>query len=252
MIKLKLMNSDILIDDLIEYNQIVLIIEKNFFENGKYEILFDYETRPSIKDFRSNEESRNQYFSHISHILKDDYPFAVSDRYRRILEIKKSQSISGIINLNIDGILKLEDPQNIIDLEGNISWLYCSTCGMDKSMESVIKNQDAVSCSGCKDNVLKPSIPFKGQDIAEWDYRDSWMLLNRCENLIILAQDRISPITYSFIEIVVKRNKAIHIISETSNKYEDLHVDMSSVNFIDYSIDNFLDIMIKSLENQVI
>ena len=57
MIKLKLMNSDILIDDLIEYNQIVLIIEKNFFENGKYEILFDYETRPSIKDFRSNEDT---------------------------------------------------------------------------------------------------------------------------------------------------------------------------------------------------
>ena len=78
-----------------------------------------------------------------------------------------------MINLNIGGILKLNDPRNVIDLEGNINWMYCSTCGMDKRMESIINNQDDFSCVSCRNNILKPSIPFKGQDISQWDLKDS-------------------------------------------------------------------------------
>tara|TARA_B100000700_G_scaffold279143_1_gene327823 strand:- start:850 stop:1590 length:741 start_codon:yes stop_codon:yes gene_type:complete len=246
------MINNTLIESMIQNNPIALIIEKNFYKQGKYEALFAYEKRPSIKDFRTSEETRNKYFLNLGVILKDDYPFKISDRYSKILDIKKSPVVSGIINLNIDGILKLEDPSNIIDLEGNISWLYCSTCGMDKSMESVINNQDEIVCIGCNNNILKPSIPFQGQDIAEWDYRDSWMLLNGCESLVVLSTEIISPITYSFIEIATKRNKEIYIAKETGNKYEDLDADMTNVNFLDYSVDAFLDIMIESLGNKIL
>ena len=157
-----------------------------------------------------------------------------------------------MINLNIGGILKLNDPRNVIDLEGNINWMYCSTCGMDKSMESVVKNQDDITCISCRSNILKPSMPFKGQDIAQWDLRDSWMLLNKCDNLTILVADQISPMTYSFIEIVRKRNKEIYIVDQSGEKYENMHSNMINLNFINYSIDNFLHIMIESLNNKII
>lgn len=252
MIILEQMDESILIEDLSQFNQIALIIEKNFYEEGKFEVLFSYEKRPSIKDFRTNEKIRNEYFDNIIHILKDEYPFTVSSRYQRILEIKKSPNVVGIINLNIDGILTLNNPQNVIDLEGNINWVYCSTCGMDKSMESVVKNQDDITCISCRSNILKPSMPFKGQDIAQWDLRDSWMLLNKCDNLTILVADQISPMTYSFIEIVRKRNKEIYIVDQSGEKYENMHSNMINLNFINYSIDNFLHIMIESLNNKII
>tara|TARA_B100000959_G_scaffold275233_1_gene328319 strand:+ start:462 stop:1202 length:741 start_codon:yes stop_codon:yes gene_type:complete len=246
------MNKSILSEDIAHFEQTALIIEKNFYEEGRYEKLLSYENRPLIKDFRNDEETRNKYFAGITHLLKDNYPFAISDRYKKILQIKKSQHILGVINLNIDGILKVNDPQNVIDLEGNISWMYCSTCGMDISTESFIKNQGSFSCISCKKNIVKPSIPFRGQEIAQWDLRDSWMMLNACDSLIVLVDDYISPITYSFIEIVLKRDEQVRIISESDMNYENVDFDTININFINYSIDDFLDIMIESLSSRII
>ena len=246
------MNKSILSEDIAHFEQTALIIEKNFYEEGRYEKLLSYENRPLIKDFRNNEETRNKYFASITHLLKDNYPFAISDRYKKILQIKKSQHILGVINLNIDGILKLNDSQNVIDLEGNISWMYCSTCGMDISTESFINNQGSFSCISCKKNIVKPSIPFRGQEIAQWDLRDSWMMLNACDSLIVLVDDYISPITYSFIEIVLKRDEQVRIISESDINYENVDFDTININFINYSIDDFLDIMIESLSSRII
>ena len=246
------MNKSILNEDISRFEQTALIIEKNFYEQGKFEKLLSYENRPLIKDFRNNEQTRNEYFASITHILKDHYPFPLSDRYKKILQIKKSHHILGVINLNIDGILKLNDPQNVIDLEGNISWMYCSNCGMDISTESFINNQGRFSCMACQKNIVKPSIPFKGQEIAQWDLRDSWMMLNACDSLIVLVDDYITPLTYSFIEIVLKRDKEVRIISESDINYENIDFDTTNINFINYSIDNFLDIMIESLSNRII
>ena len=77
-------------------------------------------------------------------------------------------------------------------------------------------------------------------------------MLNECDNLIILADDQISPITYSFIEIVRKRNKEVYIVGQSSAKYESMYSDVVNLNFINYSIDNFLHIMIESLNNKII
>ena len=78
--------------------------------------------------------------------------------------------------MNIDGILKLNGAKNVIDLEGNLNWLYCSKqCGMETSMESFANNQDDVLCSNCKDNSLKINLPFNGQEPSQWIFKDCWV-----------------------------------------------------------------------------
>ena len=91
--------------------------------------------------------------------------------------------------------------KNVIDLEGNLNWLYCSQCGMETSMESFANNQDDVLCSNCKDNSLKINLPFNGQEPSQWDLKDCWVLLNSCDLLILLVENFISPITFSYIEL---------------------------------------------------
>jgi hypothetical protein len=78
------------------------------------------------------------------------------------------------------------------------------------------------------------------------------MMLNACDSLIVLVDDYISPITYSFIEIVLKRDEQVRIISESDINYENVDFDTININFINYSIDDFLDIMIESLSSRII
>jgi len=77
-------------------------------------------------------------------------------------------------------------------------------------------------------------------------------MLNACDSLIVLVDDYISPITYSFIEIVLKRDEQVRIISESDINYENVDFDTININFINYSIDDFLDIMIESLSSRII
>ena len=73
----------------------------------------------------------------------------MSSNYKKILNIEKAKEIIGIINLNIDGLLKLNGAQKLIELEGNISWFYCSECGLDKDVDLIINDQSEFLCNSC-------------------------------------------------------------------------------------------------------
>ena len=86
-------------------DDIVILLDKNFFESGRYEKLFSYETRPEINSFRAENSVREGFINNFIAALSGNYPFEISSNYKKILEIEKVNQVIGVINLNIDGLL---------------------------------------------------------------------------------------------------------------------------------------------------
>ena len=215
-------------------------------------MLLSYELRPEIKKFRSDENIRNSFLEDFIKVFEQIGLLELSSNYKKVLQIEKAKEILGVINLNIDGLLKLNGAQKLIELEGNISWFYCSQCGMDKDSQLIVQNKDEFVCNSCQKNILKPSIPFIGQEFSQWDMKDSWMMLNSCDNLIIFADNFLSPVTISFIHIVEKRMKNIKIICSESLNYDTFDFSSNNVDFIYESNELFLDSLIETYGDSII
>ena len=215
-------------------------------------MLLSYELRPEIKKFRSDENVRNSFLKDFIKVFEQIGLLELSSNYKKVLQIEKAKEILGVINLNIDGLLKLNGAQKLIELEGNISWFYCSQCGMDKDSQLIVQNKDEFVCNSCRKNILKPSIPFIGQEFSQWDMKDSWMMLNSCDNLIIFADNFLSPVTISFIHIVEKRMKNIKIICSESLNYDTFDFSSNNVDFIYESNELFLDSLIETYGDSII
>ncbi|MDG2006505.1 MAG: Sir2 family NAD-dependent protein deacetylase [Thermodesulfobacteriota bacteirum] len=227
-------------------------MEKNFYKDGQLEMLLSYELRPEIKKFRSDENIRNSFLEDFIKVFEQIGLLELSSNYKKVLQIEKAKEILGVINLNIDGLLKLNGAQKLIELEGNISWFYCSQCGMDKDSQLIVQNKDEFVCNSCQKNILKPSIPFIGQEFSQWDMKDSWMMLNSCDNLIIFADNFLSPVTISFIDIVEKRMKNIKIICSESLNYDTFDFSSNNVDFIYESNEFFLDSLVETYGDSII
>ncbi len=235
------MIKSILQEYILNSNNIAIIIEKNIYRDGEIEKMFDFEKRPHMSEYRNSSEIRDYFHKYTKKNLKKNFPFKPNNIYKKILKLDTSSSVRGIINMNIDGILKLNGAKNVIDLEGNLNWLYCSQCGMETSMESFANNQDDVLCSNCKDNSLKINLPFNGQEPSQWDLKDCWVLLNSCDLLILLVENFISPITFSYIELVKNRLDRIIItgnlidftMGNTPEFFSDSHYICSNNDFLD-------------------
>jgi NAD-dependent SIR2 family protein deacetylase len=227
-------------------------LEKNFYKDGQLEMLLSYELRPEIKKFRSDENIRNSFLEDFIKVFEQIGLLELSSNYKKVLQIEKAKEILGVINLNIDGLLKLNGAQKLIELEGNISWFYCSQCGMDKDSQLIVQNKDEFVCNSCQKNILKPSIPFIGQEFSQWDMKDSWMMLNSCDNLIIFADNFLSPVTISFIDIVEKRMKNIKIICSESLNYDTFDFSSNNVDFIYESNEFFLDSLVETYGGSII
>ncbi len=235
---------------ILDSKKIAIIVEKNLFLDGKIERLFLPNNRPHINEYRKSKEIRESYQKFMKENLLSEYPFEINSIYKKILKLDVNPLVQGIINLNIDGILKKNNAKNVIDLEGNINWLYCSNCGSESSMESFVLNQDEIICKNCNDNSLKVNIPFNGQEPSQWDFKDSWMLMNSCDCLIILTADFISPITFSFIDMVTKKhNKVIFSGNLIDFRQGNTPAFFSDSHFIS-SIDDFLDIILELINNR--
>ena len=232
-------------------DDIVILLDKNFFESGRYEKLLSYETRPEINSFRAENSVREGFINNFIAALSGNYPFEISSNYKKILEIEKVNQVIGVINLNIDGLLRQNGAQKLIELEGNICWFYCSNCGMDKETESIINSKDNYICNGCNDNVLKPSIPFLGQEFSQWDLKDSWMVLNKCQNLVIFSDTFLSPVTISFIDIVSQRSKKTFIVSNKLLDDSMLKFPEGETHFITSGVDSALDLMMDIFGNKL-
>ena len=215
-------------------------------------MLLSYELRPEIKKFRSDENVRNSFLKDFIKVFEQIGLLELSSNYKKVLQIEKAKEVLGVINLNIDGLLKLNGAQKLIELEGNISWFYCSQCGMDKDSQLIVQNKDEFVCNSCQKNILKPSIPFIGQEFSQWDMKDSWMMLNSCDNLIIFADNFLSPVTISFIHIVEKRMKNIKIICSESLNYDTFDFSPNNVDFIYESNEFFLDSLIETYGDSII
>jgi NAD-dependent SIR2 family protein deacetylase len=208
--------------------------------------------RPEIRKFRSDEDTRRVFLEDFIKVFKQTGSLELSSNYKKVLQIEKANEILGVINLNIDGLLKLNGAQKLIELEGNISWFYCSKCGMDKDTNLIIQNKDEFACNSCHKNILKPSIPFVGQEFSQWDMKDSWMMLNSCDNLIIFADNFLSPVTISFIDIVEKRMKNTKIICSESLNSDIFDFSSNNIDFIYESSDLFLDSLIEAFGDNII
>jgi len=208
--------------------------------------------RPEIRKFRSDEDTRRVFLEDFIKVFKQTGSLELSSNYKKVLQIEKANEILGVINLNIDGLLKLNGAQKLIELEGNISWFYCSKCGMDKDTNLIIQNKDEFVCNSCHKNILKPSIPFVGQEFSQWDMKDSWMMLNSCDNLIIFADNFLSPVTISFIDIVEKRMKNTKIICSESLNSDIFDFSSNNIDFIYESSDLFLDSLIEAFGDNII
>jgi len=230
----------------------VILLEKNFYKEGKLEKLLSYETRPNIGSFRSDSLVRDRFLDDFQKTMKEVAPLNLSSNYKKVLQIEKNKEILGVINLNIDGLLKVHGAQKLIELEGNITWFYCSQCGMDKDSMLIIKDKKEFNCSACGKNILKPSIPFVGQEFSQWDLKDSWMMLNSCDNLIIFADNFLSPVTISFIDIVEKRMKNISIVC--SELLDDTLYDFenNNISFVNQSNESYLNLLIDTFGDSLV
>ena len=204
--------------------------------DGELEKLLSYELRPEIKSFRSDQNTRYKFLDYFGKVFEKLGVLNLSSNYKKILNIEKSDQVLGIINQKQQQLDEVQ--QKLIELEGNVNWFYCSECGMDKESRLIIENEDEYICNSCGQNILKPSIPFIGQEFSQWDLRDSWMMLNGCENLIIFADNFLSPVTISFIDIIERRTKNTTIACSSSMESD---FSFERTNFIYDNNEGYLD-----------
>ena len=91
---------------ILDSKKIAIIVEKNLFLDGKIERLFLPNNRPHINEYRKSKEIRESYQKFMKENLLSEYPFEINSIYKKILKLDENPLVQGIINLNIDGILK--------------------------------------------------------------------------------------------------------------------------------------------------
>ena len=181
----------------------------------------DSSFNPDVKQFRNSVEVREEYWGKIQGFYPGIATASPTPCHEAIYEISLLSNVSCIMTQNVDGLHQKAGNENVLELHASIHWVTCPDCGKDHTMTETLaqleKGKKVPICSVCSGDMMKPPISFPDQPLPHWEIRESWMMLQHCELLIIVGANLVNEPVASFPFQVMNREDKVVIISEAES-----------------------------------
>ncbi len=173
---------------------------------------------PDVRQFKNNIETREVYWDKIRGFYPGIASASPTPGHEAIYEISLLSNVTCIMTQNVDGLHQKAGNENVLELYASIHWVTCPDCGKDHTMNETLaqleKGKKIPVCSVCSGDMMKPPISFPDQPLPHWEIRESWMMLQRCDMLVIVGANLDNEPIASFPFQVMNREGKVAIISE--------------------------------------
>jgi NAD-dependent deacetylase len=92
-----------------------------------------------------------------------------NDAHLALARLEEEGKLSAVITQNVDGLHQEAGSQRVIELHGTTRRIYCMSCGVDYSMDSVfemLKEKNPPACTSCG-GMLRPAVVFFGEQLPQ-------------------------------------------------------------------------------------
>jgi NAD-dependent deacetylase len=69
-----------------------------------------------------------------------------------------------VVTMNVDGLHRRAGTQNLVEIHGNLDWVYCPSCRRTEPFAIIEQRIDCLSCR----RVLEPNVVLYGDEIKEF------------------------------------------------------------------------------------
>ena len=173
---------------------------------------------PDIRQFKTSKDIRVEYWEKIAEYYPRIASASPTPSHEAIYEISLLSNVACIMTQNTDGLHQKAGNENVLELHASIHWVTCPDCGKDhtmtESLSQMEKGKKIPICTVCSSDMMKPPISFPGQPLPHWEIRESWMMLQHCDLLVIVGSNLEMEPVASFPFQVMNRGDKVVIISE--------------------------------------
>lgn len=163
-------------------------------------------TASGIPDFRSatglyNQKKNSTYSPEymLSHDFLVKYPDQFSDYVRQnliyekakpngahkaLVKLEEQGKLKAVITQNIDGLHQQAGSKNVLELHGNLTDYYCSSCKKEYTKEEFCQGSGTFFCSQCS-KVVRPKVVLYGEGLDMSVYWTAVKFIQQAEILIV-------------------------------------------------------------------
>ncbi len=163
-------------------------------------------TASGIPDFRSENglyhtmkgmaHAPEYYFSHEFSVEDPDgfaeftracirsYQVKPSGAHLALAKLEEQGHLAAVITQNIDGLHQRAGSRNVLEVHGNMSDIYCPTCGYRMSAEEFLKGEGRMVCPVCG-KLMRPDVVLYGEGLNEQVFRKAMQAMDQADTVIV-------------------------------------------------------------------
>lgn len=115
-----------------------------------------------------------------------------------------------IITMNIDGLHKKSGSSNVLEVHGNLDYVYCEKCGIKYPYEILNKS---LNCSDCN-RLLQPNVVLYGDMIP--DYHNGLETIGESDHLLVIGTSFYTSTAGDYVNRARRAGIKVTIINEDS------------------------------------
>ncbi len=178
-----------------------------------------------FRDFINNSESRKKSWENNLAIHKKISGAIPTKMHNLINELINKNTKNFHITQNIDGLHKnIENPNNVLELHGNIFNCGCLTCSFESptiDFYEKYKNEVDMLCPSCLDGLIKVKTISFGQSLDQNILSIAHQASATAKNFIVMGSSlKVSPAN-SFIKVAKANEAKIIILNKDKTPFDD-------------------------------
>ena len=146
----------------------------------------------TYQQFLHTEEGRKRHWRLLKEMGEMMAVTKPNPAHDAIAELEKLGKLDCVITQNVDGLHQRagNSEDRVIQLHGNITWVYCMSCGkrypMDEILEWLKQGIEVPQCVECR-GILKPEVIFFGEAMPVWETRQAEQRSRNCDLCIVVG-----------------------------------------------------------------
>lgn len=115
-----------------------------------------------------------------------------------------------IITMNIDGLHKKAGSSNVLEVHGNLEYVYCKKCGTKYPYDIINKS---LNCGDC-DSLLQPNVVLYGDMIP--NYHNGLVTIGESDHLLVIGTSFYTSTAGDYVNRARRAGIKVTIINEDS------------------------------------
>ena len=167
-----------------------------------------FEEMPGIRNYLT----RDYFQAHPGEFYKNLWQFylKIKEAEPNAAHLALAEHDIPVVTMNVDGLHRRAGTKELVEIHGNLEYVFCPGCGLRKTFEFIEKD---INCPECG-NVLQPNVILYGDIIKE--FQTAIDILRGAEVLLVVGTSFYTSTASDFVNYARYRGMEVEIINENA------------------------------------